>query len=255
MSYRRRDGYWPPPPPGDHQRMPHDVRPPAFPDVPIPQPPQPHREEPWFDTRFRGPDEAPHDRVGAGYRGGPDPNYQPQDYVEPPSAPGPRPTMFDGRAFDRSRPAPATRPPTYRDTVRMGKLLGPFWEPTDPEGDFDADAGVPTYEQGLLSDAGWQQLTAQGFGAPPDAPPDPAAPAMDPGPDLETLVNDHFPPVDDAGALAAEYDAFAAEMQQAWAPPEPSFPPMLDDLGGLEQRLMEPPEPPLAPPFPDIPFM
>lgn len=223
------------------------------------KPPAPAPEEPWYDTRFENPAEVHHDRVGAKYRQGPDPNYIRDDYTEMPAPPGPRPSMFDGRApgLPRPRPAPQDRPPTYEDSVRAAGVLGPLWpRPAPPDDDPESPPeppADPNDEQGQSIDAAWEQMIEQAF--PSAAIEEP----LEPAPGLDDFLSADLtsPPMpEDPIALANQ--AFDEQMRLAFSPP-PEPDPWAGDLpayGGLEQHLLEPPDMmPAPPPFPDLPPM
>ena len=230
-----------------------EPRPYVPPYTPI-QPPPPQREEPWYDTRYQPPTEEPRDRVGARYRGGPDPNYAPDDYAEMPRPPGPQPMMFDGRApGPRPHPAPPERLPTYQDTVRSAALR-PLWERTAPLPD------DPAFPDGALAEATDEPNLPTGDGL--DALLAPGGPAAMPGDlagppaTIDELANvEPPPPWPSEDPLALANQAFDDQMQQAFSPPPPEPDPWANPLmayGGLEQHLLEPPDLPLCPDLPPM---
>jgi hypothetical protein len=213
------------------------------------KPPAPAPEEPWYDTRFESSAEVHHDRVGAKYRQGLDPNYLPDDYTQMPAPPEPE-------RWPRPRPAPPKRLPTYEDTVRTAEALGPLWPRPAPPADGsesppEPPAG-PDDDQGLPTDAAWEPMIAPAFSEPAIEEP------LEQPPGLDGLLNADltFPPMpEDPIALANQ--AFDEQMRQAFSPPPPEPDPWAGGLpgyGGLEQHLLEPPGMlPDLPPFPDLP--
>jgi hypothetical protein len=240
---------------------------PQHPAMPL-VPPREPREEPWYDTRYRPSNEDPADRVGARYRGGPDPRYAPADYPAMPP-PWPRPTMFDGR--DPGLPGPFRAPPPRVVAVRDpdtpviptpptgGAPIVP--PPTAVEANVvvppprapDVDALLlPRDAQAVLPDTGWPQMLEPPATSPMEPlPPDPLLAA--PPSDLDQLVQEQYPGLaPEVDPLAAAEQAFDAQMRLAFSPPaEPGYEPF-PGYGGLEQRLCEPPGmmPELSP-FPD----
>jgi hypothetical protein len=212
-------------------------------------PPVPAPEEPCYDTRFESPAEVHHDRVGAKYRQGLDPNYLPDDYTQMPAPPEPE-------RWPRPRPAPPERLPTYEDTVRAGRLTGPLWpRPAAPQDDPESPAeppASPLLQEELPADAAWDQMAEQAFAGPAADAPSEQAPALD------SLLNAELPPLpepDDPIALANQ--AFDQQMHDAFhALPDPFVEPP-GGFGGLEEAIMMEPPPDLYDPFGPggMPFM
>jgi hypothetical protein len=216
------------------------------------KPPAPAPLEPWYDTRFESPAEVHHDRVGAKYRQGPDPNYIRDDYTQMPAPPGPPPRL------PRPGPAPEDRPPTYEKMLRAAEALGPLWpRPATPENAHGLQPELPAepmLEQDLPTDAAWDPMVEQAFPTPAVEEPLPEPPGLD------GLLNADLtspPMAEDPSALAQQ--AFDEQMRQAFSPPPPEPDPWADGLpayGGLEQHLLEPPAMMPVPSLcPDLPPM
>lgn len=240
--------------------------------------PLPPVEEPWYDTRYQPSDEEPHDHVGARYRGGPDPNYQPDDYQETPAPPPGRPN----ERFAWPPVPPREQIPEYKDgrmtdelfqrLMRESRAPGASPEPSSP--------GQPPGTTGSPDDAGsLDTLSAESLDEPtPDGPaagcvfpapappsnPLPGKPQPQPGPRppedptvranqaFDEEMRDAFSPKLPAADLETRTDAlFDQQMRQAFAPPPPApFADPFPDPIGLEQQWFDQ-QMPMNDPFPD----
>lgn len=215
------------------------------------KPPAPAPIQPWYDARYESPAEG-HGRPRDSHY----PITEPPDYTarrEPIDDYGPRPGMFAERM--PPRPVPPERLPTYKDTVRAGRLTEALWALPAPVADApdspsDAAAGaIP--DQGVPTDADWDQVVEQAF----------ADPAAEPPPGVGGLLNpESASPSEFEDPMAVADQAFDEQMRLAFSPPDPEPDPFADplpDCGGLEQQLLEPPPMllPDLPPFPDLPPM
>jgi hypothetical protein len=243
-------------------------------------PPVPAPEEPWYDARYEPPAEG-HGRPRESHY----PITDHPDYTarkDPVDDYGPRPSVLGERAPRPPRPAPPERLPTYEDTVRAGRLMGPLWpRPTSPEHvptvedlaraaemagplglrpapaednpEFPAELPVgPLSEEALPIDVAWDQMAEQAFSDPTAAGPPEEPPALD-----SLLGAELAPPPEPDDPIALANQAFDQQMHDAFhALPDPFAEPP-GGLGGLEEAIMMEPPPDLCDPFGPggMPFM
>lgn len=257
MSYQRRNpSYFTP-----EARWPiHDPLSRAEPEHRPPEampilPPREPAEEPWYDARYRAPDEDPADRVGARYRGAPDPRYLPADYAAP--LIGPRPMMFDGR--DPGLPRPGRSPiqiprmPDREGPLLPTDLVGPRPAAPVPDPVVATPLHAPLAVPSEPPEPDWPAPALDPVLTPPVEPPMPESMCAPEPSALERLIDAAYPGLGpEPDPFPAAEQAFDQQLRDAFSTPiEPvGWNEALPGYGGLEQLLLDPSSG-LHAPFPD----
>lgn len=242
------------------------------------RPPAQRREEPWYDTRYQPSDEEPRARVGAAYRGEPDPNYVPDEYELTPAPDLPTPEQ----RFARPPRPPRERIPRYDDGRMTDELFqrlmrqiresgqdlddAPRDEPPGATGSPEDTESLDGLAGGPSDEPAPDDVTTA-FGPPASAPADnpmPAWPAFQPREDPAARANQAtdeqmrqvYSPNMPAADLEMRTEAlFDEQMRSAFAAPNPDpFADPFADYAHHERQLFDSQMP--INPFPDPgPFM